>query len=679
MTVTEATEKYVRIQAQGNWQRYDRHVTPYMIEPQDMTTSRRFKVIAMTAPSQCGKTQMLQNTIFHRVTCDQMPTLVVHMTKTDRNKWVEEKLNPQIQNSPGLKSRLGDGPNDDTFERKRFKGMRLAIGYPTPTVLSGDTRGLVVLTDYDHFPAVLGPKDRPEGSALGMSRMRVRSFMSRGTVLLEGSIAYPQDDPSWTSKKAEPHMLPPTTGGIAQVYNDGTRARWYWECPDCSEEFEPRFDLLEYDAELSPGECGEVALMVCPHCGSCIDHRHKVELNRKTLTGKGGWRHEQIGGALCDVDDPLIRKTDIASYALNGAAAVFVSWSELVTNYETAFRKTVQLGDTTDLAQVYYTEIGLPFPQGVVHDTDEIGVEYLKLNARPEQRRVCPEWAVAVSVSVDVQKGYFAVQVMAWGLDGSAQVIDRFDISTPPEDAPNVASGDRTRRLRPDKYVEDWKVLEDLTDRVYVVSGHSYGLRPCAAVVDFQGEKGVSDNAERFIRRMWKENLGNVWFTSRGHGGYKVDKRVWYASPEGASKGKAARSIKLLNFATDRLKDTVWTMLNRIEGGVGALYPAQWQEDEQIAEFVAEEHTAKGWIKRKGMVRNESFDLSVMGVGLMEHKGLFMVDPERLPVWVKGGADNPFAVMDISEVAEGEAVVIRNEKARAPVRLPKKINYVGRR
>ena len=339
MSVTDAAERYVRVQVQGAWQQFDRDLTPYMVEPTDMTQSRRVRAVGFLGPSQSGKTKMLETTAFHAVTCNQQPVLIVHMTKSDRDKWVEEQLDPTIQFSPELLDRLGRAREDSTFSRKRFRGMRLTIGYPTPTILSAGTYGMVLLTDVDHMPLVLGGKDNPEGSPFRMALARIKTYMSRGCVLAEGSPAWPVIDLDWKASPAAPHEMPPVQGGMVALYNQGTRGRWYWECPDCGTEFEPRFDRLHYDAGLEPGEAGAQAEMECPGCHVLIAHRHKVELNRAALRGRGGWRHEGRDGQLVAIDDDAIRRTEIASYALNGAAASFSVWSDLVTNYEEARRR----------------------------------------------------------------------------------------------------------------------------------------------------------------------------------------------------------------------------------------------------------------------------------------------------------------------------------------------------
>ena len=281
---------------------------------------------------------------------------------------------------------------------------------------------------------------------------------------------------------------------------------------------------------------------------------------------------------------------------------------------------------------------------------------------------------------MDVQGTYFAVQITAWGVDGRGQVIDRFDLTEPPAEAPNLErdeEGRSSRRLRPARYAEDWQVLESLIDRVYPVEGETWGLRPFAASIDFQGEPGVSDNAEKFILARRAEGLGQVWFTTRGHGGFKVPRRVWYETPERGSKGKRARSIKLLNIATDRVKDTVYAKLQAAEDAADGFMLGAWQDDEQRLEYVSEARDGKtGWNKKPGVVRNEGFDLSVMARALVEHKGMLRLDPANLPAWALGGTQNPFAV---AEVPDETAPVVRNEAARKRPTLPTQVNFLSRR
>ncbi len=682
ITVTDAAERSLRVPVAGKWSAYDRSVTPYTIEPQDVSQSRRFKGVVFVGPSQSGKSQMLLSVSAHAITCAPGPVQLIHMTKTDADAWVEEKLDPAISNSPLLHERLGKAREDSTFSRKRFKGMRLGIGYPVANQLSSRSQRMVLLTDYDHMPQRLGPKDAPEASPWGMALQRIRTFLSRGCVFAESTPAFPVDeDKAREANPLEPHLMPATTGGIVNLYNEGTRARWFWECLDCAEYFEPTYERLGYNRDLDPGEAGDQAHMVCPHCGSVIHHRQKAEMNRRAAQGHGGWLHEsrdvdEASGKrrLVRIDDPAIRNTPFASYALNGAAATFASWSALVERYETARRKAESDGDDLDFAGVHYTEIGVPYRRAGDEDEDTLTIEDLRRNPLRIAKGLAPVWARFVTVMVDVQGNRFEIMVMAWGAEGERVAIDRFAIHQPPDDAPRAKGCDgKYRGVDPGRYAEDAAVIAELADRVYPVEGAEWGLKPLAVVVDFNGPAGWSDNAEKFWRKQARAGRGGRVYLSIGRGGFNQRDRVWHEAPERASGGGKGRGIKLLNMAVDRLKDSVVAALGRSDTPINAQHVPAWMESEHLAEHLAEKRGAKGWELKKGVLRNESLDHSVQALALAEHLGLNRVNWEAPPEWCVAGLLNPNAVQ-LARPNQAEGAGEPLEQAR-----PRQINFLRRR
>jgi phage terminase large subunit GpA-like protein len=640
MTPTEAAERYIRVETRGVWQNYDREVTPYMVEPVDTTQSRLYRAGAFVGPSQSGKTMALITTALHPVTCDPGPALIVHMDRSSRDRWVEESLDPVVQNSPEVRDRLGRGREDDTFGRKRFRGMRLMLGYPTSQWLSSAKYRFVGMTDYDHFPPELGVrKDAPEGSAFDMGLQRCKTFMSRGFLFAESTPAWPVMKTDWVARSDAPHELPPVRHGIVPLYNRGTRGRWYWECRDCQGLFEPRFDRLHFDADLPPMDAGAGAEMSCPHCGSLIGPQHRSEFNRAGLRGRGGWLHEaETGGSLVPLGDAAIRGTEIASWALNGAAATFSNWASMVARYLDALREVEEMDDDLALGRFMYTEVGLPYHRSDGDEEGDLTVKALKEKRREQAQGVAPGWVRFITVSVDVQGTYFTVQVTGWGVDGTRTVIDRFDLTQPPVGKDGVAP---KRKLDPGKYPDDWAVLTHLEQMVWPVEGQNCALRAVALGVDFQGQAGVSDNAEEFWRKRSKAGTGSRWFLTRGHGGFNQRDRVWHEAPERSNKKNKGRRIKLLNMATDRLKDTVAAALGRPVGDRRSFPLPEFLSDDHMAEFCAEVRGEKGWTLKDGQKRNESFDLSVQAQALAEHKGLRRINPEAPPNWATFGEGNP--------------------------------------
>lgn len=663
MSVTDCAERHIRVENNGVWQNFDRDVTPYLVEPADTTRSRLYRTCAFVGPAQSGKTFMLITVAGYSIINEPGPVHIVHMSRQDAAAWVEENLNPTIRNSPALLDRLGKGADDDTFSRKRFKGMRTTIGYPVASQLSGRKQLRVLMSDYDHFKQTLGRKDNPEGSPWGMALQRIKTYLSRGMVLLESTPAYEVIDPSWQPPSDAPHMLPPVSAGIVMAYNDGTRGRWYWECRDCGQLYEPTFERLHFDRSADPVTAGEGAEMECPHCGTLIGHQHKFEMNRAALRGRGGWLHEGSKGQLVPLGDSAIRGTDVASWSLEGTAATFSNWAQMVAKTRNAERKLEEMGDSLPLRECYFLDRGRPYCPPPRDEDGDLTVSALKSDRRAVPKGTAPEWVRFITVSIDVQGTYFPVQVTGWGIDGRRTVIDRFDLITPPDG--------EERKLDPGKYAGDWSVLIPLEARVWPVEGQEGGLRAMTLAVDFQGARGVSDNAEKFWRSRKRVGVTGRWFLTRGHGGFRQRDRVWYAAPERASGGKQKRGIKLLNMATDLLKDTVAAALVRPEGEQSSFPLPEWMDDDQVGEFVAEQRTETGWEKKPGKVRNESLDLSVQAQALAEHKGLRRINPDALPVWCVLGEVNQFWV------PEGASPIAADAQAPASPR-PRRVGYLDR-
>jgi phage terminase large subunit GpA-like protein len=476
-----------RIESGGQWVQWRPDVAPYMTEPMDLVTSRRFDSIAFVGPARCSKSEALViNPLVHAVLAQPRSVAVFSPRKQAATEWSMGALDPFIANSPELRTRLMRGKGGDNILSKRFRGgARLTIDWPAKDRLAQRSLALVVGTDYDAFPEDVGG----DGGAFALMRKRTEAAGSRGMTIVESSPRFSILDEAWRPKT--PHEAPPC-GGIAAIFNRGTRGRLYWTCRDCSGAFIPSLERMQWPKEGSPHERGAAAHMACPHCGSVIEAGAKREMNARAQ-----WLHEEEDGRAVPLGD-LTRRASTASYWLPGPAAALASWAQIVTRYLEAHAVFEATGGEGDLRAVTNTELGLPYLPRARAASESLSEEVLRAGATDHPWGQVPARTAFILAAVDVQVGRFAVQIEAWQPGLERVVIDRFDLFTPPEGAPAAAG----RRIDPARYGEDWDALLALADRTWPVAGHDgTAMRALAVVVDARGEAGVTPNAYGFWRR----------------------------------------------------------------------------------------------------------------------------------------------------------------------------------
>ncbi|MFN3614679.1 MAG: terminase gpA endonuclease subunit [Rubrimonas sp.] len=618
-----ATRRAVNVGAY--WKQWDNDAAPYMREPADATASRRFKMAVFVGPARSLKTQgLVINPIVHAILAAPRLVHVVHVTQTTAQRFSEEDLGPTIANSPELAARLR---LDNVLTKTFAGGARVTIGWPVAAHARGRTIPLVILTDAEAMPENVDG----EGDPVALFAKRTQTLGSAGMTVVESSPAKPILDADF--KPETPHQAPPAKG-IASLFNEGTRGRWYWRCPECAEPFRPEWEQLRYDASLPAGEAGEGAVMTCPHCGGWTEARHKAELNRR-----GFWLHETRGAELTELGGD-VRPGGVASWWLPGPAAALTTYAELVQRYEAARRKFEETGDETALQTAVNVDLGRSYLSQAKRRAEGLSVPALKALATADPWGVCPAGTAFVLVAVDVQSGRFAVQVEAWRRGMARTMVARFDLTQPPPAAPRAGE----RALDPGRYLEDWGVLDALFAMSWPVAGGSHRLRAAAIVCDSAGEPGVTDRAFAYWRAARRAH-GERFRLVKGWGGFNRQ-RAHERAPETAhqKKGRArrrvARDVLVINAGVDRLKDELLASLLRVDDGPGAYRIPRAAPDDVLAEFCAEARDNDGWSKKPGQKRNEALDLAAYSLALAVTIGAEKIDWSRPPAWALGGPGN---------------------------------------
>lgn len=609
--------------------------TPYMIDPCEATLSRRYHTVAFVGPARTGKTwSLLLGAIGVRMVSRPADVLVVQTAQDTARRFSHGDLDRMIRSSPRVRAELAPGGwADNVFDKTFRSGAKLYIGWPSKNQLAGVTVPVVLLTDYDRMPQDAAG----DGSVYELARKRTQTFMSRAMTVVESSPSAEPIDPRWHCP-AGSHMMPPTAG-ISAVYNMGTRKRWFWTCLHCGGGFEASMDCLSW---LDRGDdlvaSSKTAVAICPHCGAAHEPRQKTELNALGQYVGAGQRIEdgEVCGELVD--------TPIDSYAIEGPAAKFQSWEDLVLKRLQAERAFQETNNERPL-KVFWNQDG-----GRVYVPEAAGVD-LDPHALAEREGdfsigEVPPGVWWLTAHVDVQKHRFVIQVHGWGPTecGSGferYVIDRWNLRWSRR---NTGSKDN-EHVDPSSYPEDWDLLiGKVLDRSYR-DGNGDEFRPVKMSVDSGGEEGVTEQAYAFWRRCHKKRLGHRVVLVKGAARLDARYRITYPEASGKTKGGRKRAgnrrglatgdVPLMLVSTNKLKDGIANSLAREERGPGYVHFASGLGLAFYEELCAETRDPSGnWIMPQAR-RNEAFDLFVYGDAVALDMGIEKLSWKKPPGWAR--------------------------------------------
>ena len=631
--ISEAAEKYRVLDNKGGGivGRWSNDVTPYLVEPGDMLTNRKFDGVIFAGPAQSGKTDgLILNAIGYRVTCDPGDMLIIQTSETVSRDFVPAKIDPMHKASFSYRNELLSGVSNDNSQRKNYKsGMTALFGWPTDTWLSGKTIPWVLMTDYDRFPRDINK----QGEAFFLGLKRTQTLGSRGICLAESSPGEVVTDGRW-KKEPGSHQAPPTNGGIMMLYNLGDRRRWQWPCPNCKQFFEGTWDEIKYPAKGSRHERADGVYMECPCCEYKIQQSQRYEMNMRGIWVPEGC-HVTVDGEL--KGEPL--RSEFASYWMNGTAAAFQTWRELVLRYLAAVEAYRSTGEESALKTTVNVDRGCPYVPSAIREEKSVSKNDLQKRAEDYKLGVVPEGVRFLVAFADVQKDKFVVQVVGFGRDRERWLVDRFDINK----SNRVGADGEMIDLDPAGYEEDWQALVELMILAKYPLDDGSGRKMAVRLsgVDSGGKAGVTEKAYTFWRKMKLAGLGKKFLLVKGSGTSKARFKVSYPdSNRKDRKAKGRGEIPIHILGTNVLKSSVWGDLCREDIGPGYVHHSNDLSDGFFAELVAERYDPKkGWYKL-GRAKNESFDLHVYA-----HFGFIYLKADKfnwsdVPDWAKPWDEN---------------------------------------
>ncbi len=383
-TVSQWADRFRILSSKGSGEpgRWSTDRTPYLREIMDClsTTSPVQRVVMMTG-AQIGKTEVGLNWIGYVMEHAPAPMLVVTPTLEVRKRWVRQRLDPLLNETPILRniadarSKRDAGNSEDM---KDFPGGMLVLGGAnSPASLASMPIRFVLCDEVDRFPWEVGQ----EGDPLGLIDERTKTFPRRKVLLVST----------------------PTVKGLSRIeteYNASDMREYHVPCPHCGELQVLRWRHDDGSHGLIHIESTGEVFYACRHCGGQIHDHHKP-----AMLAAGRWipRHPD-------------RK--VRGYHLNGLYAPIglgFTWAELWRDWLLAYQ------DTSNLKRFINTTLG------EVWEEQGDSIDDMALLARLEDYPKRPP-ITAITAGVDVQKDRLEASIVGWGEGEEAWLLDHIII-----------------------------------------------------------------------------------------------------------------------------------------------------------------------------------------------------------------------------------------------------------
>ena len=200
---------------------------------------------------------------------------------------------------------------------------------------------------------------------------------------------------------------------------------------------------------------------------------------------------------------------------MEGPAAAYQTWAQLVYKLLTAEQDYETTGSEETLKTVINTDWGLPYlPRAA---TEQRRADVLMQRAEDYGKRLVPPKVRFLLASVDVQGGKkrrFVVQIIGYGENGERWLVDRYNI----RQSLRCDENGEALPVHPGSYPEDWQLLiMDVLEKTYPLQSNPFRRMPVLAMaVDSGGEDGVTDNAYKFWRKCRRDGLGKRVYLIKG-------------------------------------------------------------------------------------------------------------------------------------------------------------------
>jgi phage terminase large subunit GpA-like protein len=374
----------------GRW-RTDRN--PILREPMDALSDRStVREVAMMFPIQLGKSEVGLNLLGYVMDHMPSPVMVCLPSEVSMEKWIAQKLNPLLDETPRVKEALTSTASRESANRRTFKdfaGGQLYVEHAgTPGRLKSQTVRILIVDELDEFARELRSGDDP-------------------VEMLEGrTSAYPT-----TAKRL--YISSPQIKGVSRIeqrFELGDQRYCHVPCPHCGHRQPLEWAGLIWTVD--PRDPTQVldAQYACRECGALIDESHKPDMLA---------RHEWV---------PTYpeRSHRHRSYTCNGLyyqLGLGPRWRDLAATWLAA------QNDPSKLKTIINDRLAQPWEDPALR---RVKHNVVADRAEPYRLRVAPLGVLAITAGVDTQDNRLAVHIIGWGRGLAAWTLDYVELPGDP-------------------------------------------------------------------------------------------------------------------------------------------------------------------------------------------------------------------------------------------------------
>lgn len=352
----------------GRW-RTDRN--PELREIMDaFSLDNGIREIWVMKSSQRGVTEATVNVIGYYMQHAPCPIMLLMPTEQERDKWKAQKLNPMLLETEVIRDLMGGLRSRDAANRADMidfpGGILFLAGGNSPNSYAQKSARVVIVDDFDRFPAEIGEEGHPEGLVRG----RAKAFPSTYKL---GFISTP------TIKDAS---------HIEAGYLRTDRRHYEVPCPRCGHRQRLRWGNVKFDQSHVVPAWAEYE---CEQCGRGIQEHAKPGMLRDGL-----WVPEK---------PEIVHKRGYHITALTSSIGLGPSWLSLAQEFQVARH------DPATLKTFINTNLGETWEDR----TNKVNSHELARRAEPYDLRQVPEGCVAITAGIDTQDDWLAVTLLGWG------------------------------------------------------------------------------------------------------------------------------------------------------------------------------------------------------------------------------------------------------------------------